>query len=130
MALPSFCFPLCHACHYLCLLWHNYGKIMSQICLDGCLKSCEIQENAFWLSEILISFCGLKPIYIRRQELCERFAVKTASQNSRHNDLFQLEKNGTHYTRSDNSRFREHICNKSRFFKSPLPFLTRTLNEL
>ena len=30
---------------------------------------------------------GLKPIYIRRQELCERFAVKTASQNSTHNDL-------------------------------------------
>ena len=73
---------------------------------------------------------GLKPIYIRRHELCERFAVQTASYKSRHNDLFQLEKNGTHYTRSDNSRFREHICNKSRFFKSPLPFLTRTLNEL
>ena len=60
----------------------------------------------------------------------ERFALKTASQESRHSDLFQLEKNGSHDTRSDAKRFREHVCTKGRFFKSPLPFLTRTLNNL
>ena len=76
------------------------------------------------------SSLGLKPLFIRRQELCERFALKTASPESRHSDLFQLEKNGSHNTRSDGSRFREHICTKGRFYKSPLPFLTRTLNTI
>ena len=35
---------------------------------------------------------GLKPLFIRRQELCERFALKTSSPGSRHSDMFQLEK--------------------------------------
>ena len=73
---------------------------------------------------------GLKPLFIRRQELCERFAVKTASLKCRHNSLFKPEKDGSHDTRSNNSRFREHICNRTRFFNSPLPFLTRTLNMM
>ena len=73
---------------------------------------------------------GLKPLSIRRHELCERFAASTASPQSRHNDLFQLEKTGAYNTRSDYTKYREHICHKSRFYKSPLPFLTRTLNQL
>ena len=51
------------------------------------------------------SLLGLKPLFIRRQELCERFALKTASPESRHSDLFQLEKNGSHDTRSDSGKF-------------------------
>ena len=73
---------------------------------------------------------GLKPLHVRRQELCERFATKTALPSNRHNDMFQLEKDGSHYTRSENEKFREHICKKTRFFNSPLPFLTRTLNQI
>ena len=72
---------------------------------------------------------GLKPLKVRRQELCERFAVNTATK-SRHHDLFQLENTGAYNTRSDNTKYREHICRKSRFYKSPLPILTRTLNQL
>ena len=73
---------------------------------------------------------GLKPLSVRRLELCERFAANTASSKSRHNDLFQLENNGAYETRSANSNYREHICHKSRFYKSPLPYLTRILNQL
>ena len=72
---------------------------------------------------------GLKPLFIRRQELCERFALKTSSPDCRHSDMFQLEKDGTHLTRSQN-RFREHVGLKNRFYKSPLPYLTRLLNQL
>ena len=72
---------------------------------------------------------GLKPLFIRRQELCERFALKTSSPDCRHSDMFQLEKNGTHFTRGEN-RFREHVCLKNRFYKSPLPYLTRLLTQL
>ena len=65
---------------------------------------------------------GLKLLSIRRLELCKRFAVNTASSSSRHKDLFQLQK-------IDNTRYREHLCKKSRFYKSLLPFLTRLLND-
>ena len=72
---------------------------------------------------------GLKPLSVRRLELCGRFANKTASDQSKHSKLFQL-KNETHETRSDQEKYREHFCRKKRFYNSPLPFLTRTLNQL
>ena len=70
---------------------------------------------------------GLKPLYIRRQELCERFSRKTASPQCRHNDLFQIQTSG-YDTRSN--AYREHFCHTTRFYNSALPFLTRTLNQL
>ena len=71
---------------------------------------------------------GLKPLYIRREELCRRFAMNTAKPGSRHSNLFQLEKTGHHNTRSTD-RYREHVTTKGRFYKSPLPYLTRLLNQ-
>ena len=70
---------------------------------------------------------GLKPLHIRRQELCERFSVKTASPLSRHSNLFQIQ---TSCYNTRNSSYREHLCHTTRFYKSALPFLTRTLNQL
>ena len=73
---------------------------------------------------------GLKPLSIRRLELCQRFAVNTASDKSRHSDLFKLVRNGAREAKSDKRLYREHMCKKSRFYNSPLPLLTRTLNQL
>ena len=75
----------------------------------------------------LCTLLGLKPLYIRRQELCERFARKTALPQCRHNDLFEIQQSG--YDTRSNS-YREHFCRTTRFYKSALPFLTRTLNQL
>ena len=77
--------------------------------------------------ESMCSLLGIKPLYLRRQELCERFALKTASQDCRHNNLFQLQ-NSAYNTRSKN--YKEHFCHTTRFYKSALPFLTRTLNQI
>ena len=71
---------------------------------------------------------GLKPLHIRRVELCERFALKTAKKG-KHKDLFQLVKDGSQDTRSSELKFREHTCKKKKFYNSPLPFLTRALNQ-
>ena len=68
---------------------------------------------------------GLKPLQVRRLKLCEQFAVTTASEENRHSDLFKAQKN----PRTNKDKFREHFCRKSRFFKSPLPYLTRILND-
>ena len=64
---------------------------------------------------------GLKPLYVRRQELCEQFARKTASPDCRHNDLFQIQNSG-YNTRGE--YYREHLCRTNRFYKSALPYLT------
>ena len=69
---------------------------------------------------------GLKPLYIRREELCKRFAIKTASPDCRHNDMFKTQTSG-YDTRGE--YFREHFCRTKRFFKSALPYLTRKLNQ-
>ena len=60
---------------------------------------------------------GLKPLDIRREELCEQM------------DMFKLLWDGSHNTRSNDDDYRENICKKSRFFNSPLPYLTRLLNR-
>jgi hypothetical protein len=73
------------------------------------------------------AFLGLQPLFIRRQLLCKRFAVKTASPHCRHSELFQIQKSG-YDTRSNN--YREHFCHTSRFYNSALPYLTRTINQL
>ena len=70
---------------------------------------------------------GLKPLSIRRKELCDRFSRKTASSQCRHSDLFQIQHSG-YDTRSNN--YREHLCHTTRFYKSALPYLTRSLNQL
>ena len=66
---------------------------------------------------------GLKRLNLRRTELCERFARKTA-EKSRHKDLFQLKKKT-----GSLKLYREHFCRKKRFYNSPLPYLTRLLNQ-
>ena len=70
---------------------------------------------------------GLKPLYVCRQELCEHFARRTVSADCRHNDLFQLQNSG-YNTRIE--FYREYLCHTNRFYKSALPYLTRTLNLL
>ena len=74
---------------------------------------------------------GLKPLYIRRSQLCEKFAVKTALK-SRHKDLFQIKNsvNNTHDTRNKKNKYSEHMCRTQRFYNSPLPYLTRMLNHV
>ena len=46
---------------------------------------------------------GLKPMHVRRLELCARFVV--TSTNCRHKDLFKLLKDWSHYTRFDENKF-------------------------
>ena len=73
------------------------------------------------------SLLGIKPLHIRRQELCDKFSVKTAAPGCRHSDLFEIQNSG-YNTR--NTYFREHFCHTTRFYNSALPSLTRSLNQL
>ena len=112
-------------------VWHSglTLKLASDIERVQRVVICILLGNDHFNYEQACSLLGMKPLFIRRQELCANFAVKTSSSKCKHSHLFELENDGNHYTRSSSSRYREHICHTSRFFKSPLPYLTRTLNE-
>ena len=83
-------------------------------------------EHPYVVSCLLL---GIEPLYLRRISLCTNFAKKTAlSPSSRHSDLFTQSPN-PYNTRTKNIQFIEHSWNHKRFYKSPLPFLTRLLNK-
>ena len=69
---------------------------------------------------------GLDPLTVRRDKLCKTFAKKTLK--SRHSDMFQLN-NHQHFTRNKHE-FVVGSCNTTRFYNSPLNYLTRILNDL
>ena len=68
---------------------------------------------------------SLDPLTVRRDKLCENFAKKTLK--SRHSDIFQLN-NHQHFTRNKPD-FVVGSCNTTRFYNSPLNYLTRILND-
>ena len=108
-------------------VWHSglTLKLTADIERVQRVTICIVTGQTEFSYDRMCALMGVKPLYIRRQELCQRFSVKTASSECRHSDMFQLQKSG-YNTRSDN--YREHLCKTTRFYKSALPFLTRTLN--
>ena len=70
---------------------------------------------------------NLEPLFYRRQSLCVKF-IQKASQDSRHSDMFYKNKN-TCNTRGNKPEYREFKCRSSRFYNSPLCYLTRLLNN-
>ena len=67
---------------------------------------------------------NIEPLYHRREKLCRKFAFKTLK--SRHKDMF---KESHEYFTRNKPKFGTESCNTQRFFKSPLNYLTRLLNE-
>ena len=77
--------------------------------------------------EIGCTLLEIEPLVYRRKDLCVRFIQKTAK-NPTHSDWF-CPSQEFHNTRQDLPVCREFKCNSKRFFKSPLCYLTRLLNE-
>ena len=72
---------------------------------------------------------GLEPdLAARRRRLATTFARRTATGiKSRHKDLF-TRRPGNHVTRSGRT-WQEPVCRTSRYLNSPVPYLTRLLNQ-
>ena len=77
-------------------------------------------------SEQTIYFSVEKLLY-RRLDLCSNFVKNHI--RSKNNYLFNVH-NSNHNTRGSTVKVREFKCNTSRFYKSPLVFLTRLANKL
>ena len=68
---------------------------------------------------------GLETLEQRREKICLTFAKRTLK--SRHSSIF--ERTNTTYNTRQQTVFRECRSNTSRFYKSPLNYLTRLLNS-
>ena len=74
--------------------------------------------------EYACSLLTIEPLKPRRDVLCLNFAKKTAKK-SRHKDLFLTTSNH----RQTKDEYHEHKWKTDRFNNSPLPYLTRLLND-
>ena len=84
----------------------------------------KLEKREFNYDMALVTL-DIEPLEVRREKLCLSFARKTLK--SRHKDMF-MDNKSQHFTR-ENPAFIEKKCNTRRFFKSPLKYLTRLLNN-
>ena len=82
-------------------------------------RSCYIYDVAFAILDI-------KPIGVSRFKLCQKFARKTLK-SRQHANLFRINHN-LYNTRHRSESFTNR-CNIWRYFKSPVNYLTRILNN-
>ena len=68
---------------------------------------------------------NIDTLSVRRENLCERFARKTLK--SKHADIFKP--NNLSYMTRHKEPFIHPLCNTSRFYNSPVNYLTRILNN-
>ena len=77
--------------------------------------------------ESALSLLKLERLDTRRANLCHSFTLKSAK-SSRHQSMFPL--NPTYRQKIRNPKpYMEHNCNTSRYFSSPIPYLSRLLNK-
>ena len=76
--------------------------------------------------DMALVILDLEPLEVRRFKLCQKFAKKTLK-SKQHADLFRTNQN-LHNTRQ-RPEFFTNKCNTWRYFKSPVNYLTRILNN-
>ena len=83
-----------------------------------------ITGNSDFTYDMALALLAIDPLQDRRDTLCLSFAKKTLK--SKHSDMFHL--NGSQHHTRNKTKFDEVKTNTSRFYKSPLNYLTRLLN--
>ena len=77
--------------------------------------------------ESALSQTGLERLDARRVSLCLKFALK-CTESQRHMSMFPKNPNFREDMRNPKP-YKEFQCKTSRYFNSPLPYLTRLLNQ-
>ena len=97
---------------------------VQKVAVHVILSDCKTGKSEFNYDMALVTL-DIEPLEVRREKLCLSFARKTLK--SRHKDMF-MDNKSQHFTR-EKPAFIEKKCNTRRFFKSPLKYLTRLLNN-
>ena len=97
---------------------------VQKVAVNVILSDCKTGISEFTYDMALLVL-DIEPLEVRRDQLCLTFAKKTVK--SRHSDMF-TKNNSAHFNRTK-PKYLEPKCNTTRFFKSPLNYLTRMLNN-
>ena len=91
-------------------------------------KACAVILGKDYTSyETALAGLSLERLDIRRAGICHSFALK-CSVSHRHKAMFPPNPNFRPNMRHPKP-FKEHLCKKSRYFSSPIPYMARTLNK-
>ena len=96
---------------------------IQKICINIIL--CDTEWNISYF--VGCTLLNLEPLFYRRLDLCTKF-IQKASLTSMHSDFFCRNSNPFH-TRHAKPIYREFICRNTRYYNSPLCYLTRLLNS-
>ena len=109
--------------------WHGAITIAEQIDLERiqkCAAHIILGEDYDSYRKALLRL-DLKTLHNRREKLCLKFGKKS-EKDLKFQKWFKPASN-QHYTRQEKFKYRSVFAKHSRFWKSPIAFLTRRLNE-
>ena len=114
---------------YGCPVWHSGLTVAQSHSLDRAQRVAMAAITGHWEPSHTrqLEQLGLQRLALRRTKLCNRFALRTAT-DSRHTDMFSPIPSRPRKGKLV-KKYREPRARTQTYFKSALPYLTRLLNE-
>ena len=110
---------------FACPVWHSGLTVAQSHSLDMAQRMAMVAMVGWNPSHTQqLSELGLERLSSRREQLCARFAQRTATK-SRHTNMFHLVTNN----RNNKRNYREPMARTAAYYNSALPYLNRLLNS-
>ena len=113
-----------------CPVWHSSLTLAQSRALDRCQRVAMAAIVGHWAPSHTqqLADLGLSRLFARRVQICRRFAQSTA-EKSRHRDIFTAAHNNPGRQGKHTRHYLEPRARTATYYKSPVPYLTRLLNN-
>ena len=110
-------------------VWHSSLTLAERKSLERCQRVAMAAIVGYWAPSLTdqLAELGLERLAARRDTLCARFAVATATK-SRHKDIFEVAQVNHPRPGKRSLRYREPRARTAAYRMSAVPYLTRLLN--
>ena len=114
-----------------CGVWHSSLTVAQRSSLEKAQRVAMAAMVGHWAPSLTdqLEDLGLERLFTRREDICRRFALRTASK-SRHRDIFTLAPNGLQRPNKKSLKYAEPKARTTTYRKSAVPYLTRILNSI
>ena len=111
-------------------VWHSSLTLAERKSLERCQRVAMAAIVGSWSSSLTdqLAKLGLERLAARRERLCARFAVATATK-SRHKDIFEVAQINHPRPGKRSLQYRETRARTAAYRMSAVPYLTRLLNN-
>ena len=112
-------------------VWHSSLTVAQSRSLSRAQRVAMAAMVGHWAPSLTdqLEDLGLERLVSRRENICRRFAVRTASK-SRHSDIFTLAQTGLQRPNKKSLKYVEPKARTTSYRKSAVPYLTRILNSI